>query len=348
MKKEIKKVAIYPGYANMLDDAIFDTSSEAWKALRGLPIFERYVALKDFLNQKGIEVHTYDKYKTQNEIDVWLMLEVTPRNLLFFLWHGIRPNKVIPILLEPPIVNNFEWKYISLWSRCYKTILTWSPDLVKRSSKFLRFHYIPYAFDASRRDYFLSKPKKNLCLLLQSNKASKVKGELYSLRREIIRYFEKRGDQLLDLFGYGWNTPHTRHLGPSKPFYTPLYKGMADDKWETFAEYKFIFCIQNAIPAGDFEGDAFMAMTVGAVPIYLPPPDADEFIPNNTYIDYGAFKDLDALVEYLKKIVDTEEYETYRKNGWEYINSSKFEPFTVGQYAKEVYMAIIEHAKRSQ
>lgn len=330
----------------MLKDAIFDTNSEAWKELRGLPIFERYVALKEFLAKKGIEVHTYDVYRSKSEIDLWLMLEITPKNLFFFLAHFINPKKVIPILLEPSIVNLFQWKYISIWSRLFKTVMTWSPDLVKKYKNFIRFDYIPFTFNKAQCEALHTRPKKDKCLLIQSNKASRVPGELYTLRREIIRYFEARAPDFFDLFGRGWNTPNTEHLGPSKPFYTDLYKGEAGDKWETFAEYKYILCIQNAIPAGQFEGDAFMTMAVGSVPIYLPPADSDQFIPKNTYIDFSKFKNLDELVGYLKKILNTEEYESYRKAGWEYLNSPKFKPFTVENFAENVYKTIKLHEQK--
>lgn len=340
MSKQIKKVAIYPGYHNMLGDAIFNTESQAWKQLRGLPIFERYVALKKVLAEKDIDFHTYDMYENLKEIDVWLMLEVTPKNLLFIITRSISTRKVIPILLEPDIVNNFQWRYISIWSLFFKTILTWSPDLAARGKKFVKFNYIPFVFDKNRCEILRKKTKLDKCVLIQSNKSSKIKGELYSLRRKIIRFFESHAPEFFDLFGYGWNTPNTRHLGPSEPFYTSLYKGEAGDKWETFAKYKFIFCIQNAIPAGQFEGDAFMAMAVGSVPIYLPPPDVDQFIPQNTYINFSRFKDNNELVLYLKKIVNTKEYEDYRKAGWDYLNSSKFKPFTVEQFSQDVYQAI--------
>lgn len=341
MNRPIKKVAIYPGYSNMLKDQMFDLNSPAAKQLGGLPIFQRYIALRKLLNEKGIELHTYDMYQNYQEIDLWIMLEANLKSYFFLFSNFINPKKVIPVILEPSVVSPWEWKCLDYWSRFHQVVLTWSPELVKKDrDKFKRFHYLPFTFDASKYDYFKSFTKKNLCLLMQSNKASKVPGELYSLRREIIRYFEKRGDNLMDLYGYGWNTPNTQHLGPSEPFYTPIYKGIAEDKWETFAKYKFIFCIQNAIPAGDFECDAFMAMATGSVPIYLPPPDADEYIPKDTYINFNDFDNLDELTDYLKQIVDTPQYEEYKKKGWEYINSEKFEPFTVERFSKDVYSAI--------
>lgn len=347
MNKRSFKVAIYPGYANMLKDQMFDLNSAAGKQLGGLPIFQRYIALRDLLNQKRIELHTFDVYPSLKDIDLWIMLEANPKGYLFLAKKFINPQKVIPVILEPSVVSPWEWKYVKYWSRLHPAVLTWSPELVEQDDKFRKFHYLPFTFDASKYGYFASKPKKNLCLLMQSNKASRIKGELYSLRREIIRYYEKRGDNLLDLYGYGWNSPNTQHLGPSEPFYTSIYKGTAGDKWETFAEYQFIYCIQNAIPAGDFECDAFMAMATGSVPIYLPPPDADKYIPRDTYVNYNNFKNLDDLTAYLQSIVNTPVYEEYKRKGWEFINSEKFKPFTVQQFSEDVYSVIksvSEHA----
>lgn len=323
----------------MLKDQLFDLNSEVGRQLRGLPVLQRYIALRNLLAQQGIELHTYDMYSDLKEVDLWLMLEMSPRRYLFMARHLVNLKKVIPIIIEPPVVLPWQWRYINYWPLLHPAVLTWSPELVKGSQKFFKFHYAPFLFDLTKYEHYRSKPKKNLCVLMQSNKASQVKGELYSLRREIIRYYEQRGDGLLDLYGYGWNSPNTRHLGPSTPFYTPLYKGIAEDKWESFAEYHFVFCIQNSIPAGDYESDVFMAMATGAVPIFLPPADVDEHIPADTYINYGQFKNMDELTEYLRSIVGTEKYEEYRRKGWEYLNSEKFQ-FTVEQFAQEVYRAI--------
>ncbi|OGB85228.1 hypothetical protein A2994_00030 [candidate division Kazan bacterium RIFCSPLOWO2_01_FULL_48_13] len=340
MSKVIKKVAIYPGYANMLKDQVFDLDSEVGRQLRGLPVLQRYIALRDLLAQNGIELHTYDMYSDPKEIDVWLMLEMKPSRYLFMARHLINPKKVIPIVIEPEIVLPWQWRYMRLWSRLHPIVLTWSPELVRSDKRFHRFYYAPFLFDVNKYEYYLAKPKKNLCMLMQSNKASRVPGELYSLRREIIRYYEKRGDNLFDLYGFGWNTPNTQHLGPSEPFYTPVHKGIADDKSETFAEYQFVFCIQNFVPAGDYESDVFMAMATGAVPIFLPPADVDELIPADAYINYSHFQNLDELTAYLQSIVGTEHYAAYRRRGWEYLNSEKFRPFTVQQFAEDIHRSI--------
>lgn len=340
VQEQIIKIAFHPGYVSMLQNQIFDSQSKFAKSMGGLPVAERYEGLKKFLADKGIKINTYDMYKNHREIDLWIMMEPGPRRYLFMLKNFINPRKVIFFILEPKIVNPWAWKYLRFYMSLHKVFLSWSGDLAKKyPKKFIEFK-VPVPFDRFKYSYYQSKKKRNLCLMMQSNKLSKVKGELYSLRREIIRYFEKRGDNLLDLYGFGWNTNDTFKLRGSIPFHTNLYKGISPDKWETFSEYWFVFCIQNSIPAGDFEYDPFMAMATGTVPIYLPPPNTDEYIPKGTYINYNDFKNLDELTSYLQSIVNTKEYEEYRRKGWEYLNSEKYRPFTVEKFCEDVYRAI--------
>ena len=81
-------------------------------------------------------------------------------------------------------------------------------------------------------------------------------------------------------------------------------------------------------------------MASGTVPIYVPPPDVYDYIPRDAFINYFDFKNLDELVDYLKSIVNTKKYEEYKQKGWEYVNSEKFRPFTVEQFAEDVYKAV--------
>ena len=97
------------------------------------------------------------------------------------------------------------WKYLRLYSWLFKVILTWNTDLCKRNRKFMHYHF-PVNVNKSKYAEYCARPKRSLCLMMHSNKWSEAPGELYSLRREIISYFTDRGNRLLDLYGYGWNT----------------------------------------------------------------------------------------------------------------------------------------------
>lgn len=328
----------------MLRDEILTRGSAYDRKMGGLPVVESFAALQKFLAGKGMELHTYDVYKNRRGIDYWLMLEPGRRKYLFMLQNLINPRRVLFLITEPAVTNHWAWEYMPFYLPLHKVFLATFSDLAEKyPDKFVEFK-VPVPFPKEKYPYYLHKPKKNLCLLMQSNKLSRVKGELYTLRREIIRYFEKRGDRLLDLFGFGWNmeAPATNifRIPGTTPFYTDLYQGVAPDKWETFAEYWFTFCVQNSIPAGDFEFDPFMAMATGTVPIYLPPPNADQYIPPKAYINYNDFGSLDGLVAYLQAIAGTEVYENYRQAGWQFINSERYRPFTVEKFCEDVYRAI--------
>ncbi len=342
--KSLVKIAFYPGHHSMLRNEIFDLDSDFAKNMGGLPTVDGWAALKKFLAKKGIEINTYDTYQNFKEIDYWMFFNPSRRHYLFLLKYFINPRKVLFYIYEPDVTNPWAWKYLRWYLPLHKIFLSWSSNLAKKYPKKFVECKEPVAFTREKHGHFLSKKKKNLCLLMQSNKISKVQGELYSLRRQVIRYFEKRGDRLLDLYGFGWNAqiPSTNihTIQGTEPFYTDLYKGVAPDKWETLSEYWFAFSIPNCCHPGDFEFETFMAMATGTVPIYLPPPNVDEYLPRDTYINFNDFKNLDDLVVYLQSIVGTDRYEQYREAGWNFINSEKYKPFTVEQFCEDAYKAI--------
>lgn len=327
---DVKNIAYYPDNAVHLKNEFFNVNHPT--NITGN--LDRWAALRRFLAKRGIEINTYDIYKNPKEIDLWLFIDPGRKAFEFIIRHRISPRKLILMLVEPPVGNPRGWRYLHFYSWLFKIILTWNPELAKKGKKYARW-YFPTKFDPAAYNHYRSNSKKNLCLMMHSNKMSKVHGELYSLRRKIIRYFEKRGDKLLELFGYGWNDKKNPW-----PFFTNLYKGTSVDKRETLSNYYFTFCIDNSIVPGYITYDPFISMATATVPIYLPMPDSLEYIPENTFINYNNFKNLDELVLYLKSIVETEEYEKYRENGWKFINSEKFRPFTVERFCEDVYRAV--------
>lgn len=319
-------IAYHPYYETLFNNQAFNPEH----LFNRNEALDRWIELKKYLAEKGIDLNTYDMYDNFKHIDIWIMQELTLKQFKFLIYNKINPRKVIVMLTEPPIVNPWAWKYLKYYSWMFGAILTWNTDLSKKNKKFYHYHF-PQQFNPSKYSYYKTKSKKNLCLLMHSNKYSNIKGELYSLRREIISYFVNRRDFLLDLYGYDWD---------NIPAYKPLYKGVTIDKRECYSEYYFSLCIDNSIVPGYITYDPLISMSVGTVPIYLPMPDSTEYIPDNTFIDYTSFENLDELVLYLKSIINTDEYEDYQKKGWEFINSKKYYPFTLEKFCEDVYKAI--------
>ncbi len=326
------KVAFWTIYESWLKNQMFDLSSEANQN----DVLVRYVALKQFLADKGIEFNTYDVYPNFKEVDVWLMMDPHYATFKFILKNFINPRKIALFLNEPLSSNLKAWRFLWFYTWLFKAMITWHTKLSERHKKFLHF-FSPTTFDKNKHPYYKQQKKKNLCLMMHSNKNPnvKVRGQLISLRREVISYFDRRGDALLDLYGPGWNDK-----GSPWPFFTDLYKGMTDDKRETFSQCYFAFCIDNHYAPGYIEYDPFISMATATVPIYYPMPDSLNYIPENTFINYNDFNSMDELVLYLQSIAGTPEYEEYRKKGWEFINSEKFRPFTVEQFCEDIYKVI--------
>jgi hypothetical protein len=324
------KIAYYPCERELLEDQAFNSESPA----NANGAQDRWCALQAYLAARDIELHTYDRYGTRREVDLWILQEPVPYSFRFMLGHRIHPRRVIFMITEPPIINPWGWKWLRYYSVLFKAVLTWNSERCRKSRRFFHYHF-PVRLRPEKYPHYRAKTKQNLCLMMHSNKTSKQPGELYSLRREIIRYFERRGDRLLDLFGHGWNTEAS-----SDPFFTPLYKGTTPDKWETYSEYYFTFCIDNSVVPGYITYDPLISMATGSVPVYLPMPDSREFIPEDTFIDYTRFAGLDELAAFLQRLAASDEYEAYRRRGWEFITSERFRPFTIEQFCEDVYRAI--------
>ena len=327
----IKKIAYYPSYAGYLKNQAFNSAHPT--NVTGNP--DRWITLRDFLGKRGIELNTYDMYGNKKEIDLWLFVDPGPRAFKFIFQNRIPRKKLMLMMGEPPVGNPRGWRYFRLYSWLFRIILTWNPELAGKGGKYAHW-FFPISFDAPKHERYRGNPKQNLCLMVHSNKTSEVSGELYSFRREVIRYFEKRGDKLLDLYGYGWNDKNNH-----SPFFSDLYKGTTGDKLETYSKYSFVFCIDNSVIPGYITYDPFLAMATGSVPIYLPMPDSLRYIPADTFVNLGEFKDnLDGLVRHLQSITQNGEYEKMRERGWVFLNSDKFKPFTIENFCEDVYAAI--------
>ena len=329
----IKTIAYFPRDAEYLGNKVFDIQHRTNVTYN----LDRWVALRDFLEKKGIALNTYDQYKNWKEVDVFLCTDPGRQAFTFILRNFlVLPRRRILGLTEPPLINSLGWRYLGFYSWLFKIILSWNPELTRQGGKYLPWHY-PINFVADKYQEYKTNQKKNLCLMIHSNKTTKQRGELYSLRRQLITYFTNRGDRLLDLYGYGWNDENHE-----QPFFSSLYQGTTADKKETYSQYYFVFCIDNSIVPGYITYDPFIAMSTGAVPIYLPMPDTDTHIPAETYINFSDFEaDWAGLVLRLEEIVKSGEYERYQERAEAYLHSKQFQTFTIPQFCEDVYQAIL-------
>ncbi len=135
-------------------------------------------------------------------------------------------------------------------------------------------------------------------VLVNGNKMSFIKGELYSLRRRSITSIEN-----LDLFGTQWDSKLASRLVIALKSFAqallslklprltglslwlrnyPNSKGPVDDKLKTMANYKYALVIENS---AEYMSEKLMeALFAGCIPVYVG-PDPDTFgIPKDLVI----------------------------------------------------------------
>lgn len=210
-------------------------------------------------------------------------------------------NEKYLFLFEPKVVAPIS--YIKVVHLFFDKIYTWNDNLVDNKK------YFKFIFPQSENNILNSKDFKNkdLLTLINGNKSSFIKNELYSERENIIRYFEKNSIEF-DFYGTNWNKKNLKQqIFWYKPFNS--YKWKVNDKIETLSNYKFNICLENMknTPWYITEKiwDSFKAKSV---PIYWGASNIEEYIPTNCFIDFRNFNwDYEKLINYISNI-DEEEY----------------------------------------
>ncbi len=216
-------------------------------------------------------------------------------------------NKKYLFLFEPIVVANLS--YNSLFHKLFDKVYTWNDNLVD-NKKYFKFIYPQSENNILKEKEFNS---KNLLTLINWNKASFIKNELYSEREKAIRYFEENNIEF-DLYWTNWDKKNLKQkLFWYKPYKS--YKWKVDDKIETLSNYKFNICFENMknTPWYITEKiwDSFKAKSI---PIYWVASNIEKYIPENCFIDFRKFNwDYNCLVTFLKTINDSK-YNDYILN----------------------------------
>ncbi len=148
------------------------------------------------------------------------------------------------------------------------------------------------------RTAFLAAERSERVVLINGNKMSFVKGELYSLRRKAIRALAN-----LDLYGTEWDSKFLHRifigirsfahavLSLTLPRLTgislwfqpyPKSKGPVGDKLATMSKYRYALVIENS---AEYMSEKLMeALFAGCIPIYVGPDPQEYGIPKELVI----------------------------------------------------------------
>ena len=237
------------------------------------------------------------------------------------------PNKLILFLWEPPSVSmdNYDKKLHKHFSKIY----TWDDDLVD-NKKYFKFYYPAYQPMQTNIGNF--KDKKLCTLIARGNSSSNHPNELFSTRREIIKFFEKNHPTEFDFYGRHWYD----NIFPK--FKT--FKGEIKQAKTPLRNYKFSICYENIKNINGYITEKiFDCFEYGCVPIYLGASNITDYIPANCFIDARNFNNLDDLYTFITSITE-EEHNDYIQNIRNYLQSDSAKLFSSDTIAKIMKEAV--------
>ena len=210
-----------------------------------------------------------------------------------FLSSRLRNLPRFAVITEPTIVlPHLSWP---IWKVIFP-YLFWLGKASSSKAMYSKPHAYPKKVDFPRVG-----DRLETSVLINGNKLSMVKGELYTLRRQLIFGLDN-----LNVYGSGWTAPHGKRIlvavkqgiialaslgkmtfGARRLFVIPeSYCGQAADKNQTLGKYRIALAIENSQEIlTEKLLDAWMA---GCIPIYVGPTLGDFRIPDGLAIECGA------------------------------------------------------------
>lgn len=312
-------------------DRIFDINASNIGENLLLPGIE----LKKSLEVKGHQYHTADMY-AMRDIDVIVFQEI-PRSwytistlwekvkyiikgnifrdtLLHAIWKIPKQHRIL-MIMEPEVVA--EKSYNQRYHKYFGKVLTWNDELV--DDHFYYKMYYPQPTPCEK--YYIEFSKKQKFTMICGNKMSHHVNELYSERRKVIEYFESH-EEKFDLYGVGWQQEKLRN-----------YKGKIPKKLEVLSHYKYAFCFENQCNTKGYVTEKiFDCFFANCVPIYWGADNIQEYVPENTFIDWRNFGSIEELLKFIDTI-DEKIYNCYLENIKSFLQSDVFtENFSVKAY----------------
>jgi hypothetical protein len=227
-----------------------------------------------------------------------------------------------------------KWNFDERLHELFDTILTWHDGLVD-GRRFFKIH-VPVRADWPAVPEIAFGNRK-LLTSISTNIYNDHPLELYSTRRDSVRFFDQRlGDQF-DVYGLHWNEARTR-LQKLARWTTPhihSYRGLAMDKANTLAGYRFSLAYENAAIPGWITEKIFDSMRSGCVPVYLGAPNIDKYVDPDAFIDRSRFSSDAEVANYLAS-VDEQQFRRYQEAMADYLQSERFRAFTGSQFADRI------------
>ena len=239
--------------------------------------------------------------------------------------------------------------------RGFRKVFTWHDGLVDGNRYIKWFNAVDFG-SVAKDD---GGDRRLLCALVAGNKFSNHPAELYSARRDTLKWFAAHAPADIALYGEGWDrwyVPQAGFLGnavlaklyrimpglPRRRAY-PFWKGTIRWKMDVLRGARFCICYENAVFPGYVTEKIFDCFFAGCVPVYWGAPNVTDYIPSGTFIDRGRFTSHEDLHAYLRGMPESE-YNGYRAAISDYLASEQARLFGAEHMTNVVLQHVVGDA----
>lgn len=292
-----------------------------------------FLELKNYAHQQGVYIDTV-RYIDMSRADAFLFYEMPAIDNQYLNYALSLKKPVFLYVTEPESVYWGRENYLVSRHQCFKKVFTWN-DLLVDGKKYMKITVGSFNFPEAINKIPLH--EKKLCAMIASDKGSNHPLELYSRRKEAIRWFEANHPEDFDLYGQLWKTQEY-----------PSYRGPINSKNAVLEKYKFSICYENArdMP-GYITEKIFDSMFAGCIPVYWGAGNISDYMPGGCYIDKTQYEDYRELYDYLTGMPD-DEYEERLHCIENYLKSPQINIFTNEYFAKTIIDTIINSVADSR
>lgn len=302
-----------------------------------------YSLLKDKLYEKGYLLATSDIHDPSTS-DIVLYNEM-PRN--FPLKSVVEKSYLL--IFESELIRPDNWELNK--HNFFKKVFTWNDDYLD-DDKYIKFNFPNRILIPQKKNI-----KRKLCTLISGNKKSSHPLELYSKRVKVIRWFEENYPEDFDFYGVGWDAyqftgpKYVRILNRIRPICKflapayPSYKGKVEAKREVLEQYKFAICFENAKDiSGYITEKIFDCFFSGCIPIYWGANNISDHIPDDCFIDFNQFENLNEMYRYITSMSDAV-YNDFLSSINEFLRSDACLKFSADYFANKVADVVSKEKK---
>jgi len=347
------------------NNAIFEPSN---RPLREYGIYgHRWrCALRERLAELGYDLRTIDLGDLRKaEKTIFVSMHRDP-----YFYQCLKHNiEMVLFEVEFPIgAKGEDGDYPDEWYRSqFDRVLTWNEELVD-NKKIFKVNR-PNNYYRGRIDRIPFEQRK-LCVMMNSNKYSDFPLELYSERREAIKFFQEMCPEDFDLYGTHWDRSIVRYVTNRLPFATfnsgglarkiemwlkidrvlgwllheedlsRCYRGWTDNPFVTLSKYRFaiIYEIIGGM-RGAVTNKIFDCLQSGCIPIYLGASDIEKYVWGDLFVDKRKFT-YSELLQYMKGFKNPE-FDAFLEKRNTFLSSHDGAVFFEKDWAKEFCEALL-------